>query len=309
MPQDILCIGAAHVDRKAGAKAEIQLGTSIPVSSHHTLGGVARNVAENLVRLHCPTALISRIGNDAAGNWVHAHSSDLGLDVTGLTRSPAQATASYTALLDPNGEMVLGLADMDIYDELTPDALDEIPDSLFERPLWFLDTNLPQATLQALLEKRSASTRIFVDPVSCPKAHKLLGLLNGIDFLFPNRDEAEILSGLQIRTEADLHRAAHLLHQRGVKNVLITLGESGVYVSGEELSSGTMFPALPASVADVTGAGDALIAGFLYSYGQTQSLEHAVETGIIAATLTIQSAETVHPDLSPALLDSLRTSN
>lgn len=303
MSQGILCIGAAHVDRKAAAKTDIQLRTSIPVSSHHTLGGVARNVAENLARLQVPVALVSRLGADPQGDWVHTHSADLGIDISGLTRSTTCSTASYTALLDGSGEMVLGLADMDIYDEFTPAELAAVPAHLFERPLWFLDTNLPEATLAALMQKRSASHRLLLDPVSVPKAHKLIGLLDGIDFLFPNRDEAELLSGISIHTEPDIRRAAAALHERGVQNVILTLGEAGVYVHGSELTA--HFPALPTAVRDVTGAGDALIAGFLYQYNRTQSVEQAIRAGIAAATITIQSAETVHPDLTAARLHAL----
>ncbi|PWK14927.1 carbohydrate kinase family protein [Tumebacillus permanentifrigoris] len=303
MSQGILCIGAAHVDRKAAAKTDIQLRTSIPVSSHHTLGGVARNVAENLARLHCPVALVSRLGADPQGDWVHTHSTELGMDISGLTRSTTCSTASYTALLDGSGEMVLGLADMDIYDEFTPEVLADVPAPLFDRPLWFLDTNLPEATLRALLQKRSAAHCVLLDPVSVPKSHKLLGLLDGIDFLFPNRDEAEVLSGIPISGENDLLRAAERICQRGVKNVILTLGAAGVYVTGEQLTG--HFPALPTTVRDVTGAGDSLIAGFLYAYSRSQSVEVAIRSGIAAATITIQSAETVHPDLTPAKLDAL----
>ena len=300
MQQGILCIGAAHVDRKAKAKTAVQLGTSIPVTVEQGLGGVARNVAENLARLGCDVAIASRLGYDNEAEWVHKHSLDLGIDVSGIIHSEHLATASYTALLDDRGELVLGLANMEIYDEFTPDTLTALPASLFTRPIWFLDTNLPQETLRQLLQKRTSDHLIAVDPVSTPKARKLLGLLKGIDFLFPNRDEAEVLSGLKVSTLDDVRRAGEAICAQGVGHVIITLGSEGVYVVGGGIER--VFPAYAADVRDVTGAGDALIAGFLSGYQQTESVESAITYGLAAAKLTIETTETVNSKLTPERL-------
>ena len=303
MQQGILCIGAAHVDRKAKAKTVVQFGTSIPVTVEQGLGGVARNVAENLARLGCDAAISSRLGYDKDAEWVHKHSLDLGLDVSGLVYSHNHHTASYTALLDDSGELVLGLANMEIYDEFTPDTLSALPADLFTRPIWFLDTNPPQETLQALLQKRTNQHLIAVDPVSTPKARKLLGQLSGIDFLFPNRDEAEVLSGETISTLDDVRRAGEAICAQGVGHVIITLGSEGVYVVGGQTER--VFPAFSAKVLDVTGAGDALIAGFLSGYQNTQSVEVAITHGLAAAKLAIETTETVNPLLTPQRLQQV----
>lgn len=333
----VLCVGAAHVDRKASAQANVELHTSIPVSVHQTLGGVARNVAENLARLGCEVALVSRIGADQGGEWVRKHSSELGMNVEGLTTSSTRGTASYTALLDRQGEMVLGLADMEIYEELTPDALDSWPPYFFEQHrVWFLDTNLPKETLEAILARKTSQHLVFLDPVSNAKAEKLQGLLSRIDFFFPNRDEAEVLTGMTIRTREDVQRAGEKLCSMGVRNVIITMGAEGVCMVSQgqhaadepaaeqqhtpELSSAPVpakdqasehettrpttlfFPALPAAVQDVTGAGDSLLAGFICGFLEKGSLQAALSYGIAAAALTVESAETVRPDLTAALV-------
>src|SRR4051794_28562466 len=125
-PSSIACIGAAHVDRRAHALGPVVPGSSNPVRIGTASGGVARNVAENLARLGCAVSLVSRVGSDPEGAALRAGLADLGIDIAGLARSDTASTASYTALLDPSGELVVGLADMAIYDELTPAALEPL---------------------------------------------------------------------------------------------------------------------------------------------------------------------------------------
>ncbi|MGZ4106327.1 MAG: carbohydrate kinase family protein, partial [Tumebacillaceae bacterium] len=86
-----------------------------------------------------------------------------------------------------------------------------------------------------------------------------------------------------------------------VKQVVITLGSEGVCAVGKQVNR--HFSALNAQVQDVTGAGDALIAGFLYAYTQGYMPEDCIECGIAAATLTIECGETVDPHLTPQRLN------
>lgn len=299
----VLCIGAAHIDRKATAQSDVLLGTSIPVSVSASLGGVARNVAENLARLQCPGALLSRIGNDAEGEMVLSGCRSLNIDTRMLSRSTAFPTASYTALIDRKGDMIVGLANMEIYDELTPSLLEPLMPEMQKHSLWFVDTNLPVATLKSILASSRRFATVFVDPVSVAKAKKLQGLLANIDYLFPSRDEAEALSGISIRTGSDAERAGKKLCGLGVKHAVITLGAEGVCVTSA--GSSWRLPALAAaSVHDVTGAGDALAAGVIFGIVTSLPLGASIRFGIAAATLTIETDYTVNPLLSAQLLSA-----
>jgi pseudouridine kinase len=297
----VLCIGAAHVDRKAKAQSDVLLGTSIPVSVSTSLGGVARNVAENLARLQCPVALLSRVGDDPEGTGVRFGCQSLGIDISMLSRSLTCPTASYTALIDPKGDMVVALANMDIYEELTSSVLEPFMPEMQKYSSWFLDTNFPVKTLGFLLGSSSYTGTVFVDPVSVAKAKKLQGLLQHVDYIFPSRDEAEMLSGVTISTSADAEKAGKKLCQLGVKHAVITLGAVGVCVV--DSTSCRHLPALTAdSVCDVTGAGDALIAGVIFGISTSLSLGNSIRYGIAAAALTIETCHTVSPFLSRQLI-------
>ena len=143
MGRSIACIGGAHIDRHGVLAGPLVLGTSNPGRVSSDFGGVARNVAENLARLGVPTSILSRVGDDESGRGVLAHLGQLGIDTSQVTISAASPTASYTAVLQSDGELVLGLADMQIYDEITPALIEPVLPRLRAYDFWFADANLP----------------------------------------------------------------------------------------------------------------------------------------------------------------------
>ena len=297
----IACIGAAHMDHKASADQAVRLGTSNPVTMTRTLGGVARNVAECLARLDGRVSLVSIVGRDGDGDRVITETGRCGVDMGLCDRSEHHHTACYTALLDHRGELVVALADMAIYDEMTPDRIAPLLPALADHPVWFLDTNFPAPTLRFLLENRPAGVSLLaVDAVSVPKAAKLAGLLDRIDLLFGNRDEIGFLAQRDVRSPLDVCEAANSLLRRGVAAVVVSQGADGSFLA----SDGTydFFPAMPARVRDVTGAGDALIAGMLYGQATDRPMAEAMMLGLADAALAVESAETVNPSLNADLL-------
>ncbi|MBS1856621.1 MAG: carbohydrate kinase family protein [Acidobacteria bacterium] len=277
----IACIGGAHIDRHAVLKAPPVAGTSNPGNVTSDFGGVARNVAENLARLGCPVALVSLVGEDDAGRAVIRHLQSLRVD-TSLVAVARRPTGSYTAILDPAGELVLGLADMDLYEDLTPPQLEAALPRLCECDAWFVDANLPEVTLGWLAQRRGKRL-LAADAVSVAKASRLRGILGDVAPLFLNRAQAEDLGGA-----------------RGARQGVLTAGAEGVLAwEGDDTRA---LPALPAKVRDVTGAGDALIAGALFRLSAAADFFAAVEFGLAAAAITVESPGTVARDLTAELV-------
>src|SRR5262249_53092260 len=116
MSGSILCIGAAHIDRRARAISAVVAGSSNPVRLSTGWGGVARDAAETLARLGTKVALLPRVGSDAEADRLIGALAGLAIDTSRIVRAPDAVTASYTALIEPDGELVVGIADMAIYD-------------------------------------------------------------------------------------------------------------------------------------------------------------------------------------------------
>lgn len=294
----ITCIGGANVDRKARSIQDVRLYSSNPVNLTESCGGVARNVAENLSRLGLKAALLTTVGEDKEGQWLLQAAIGQGIDVSQVWRVSSERTGTYTALLDRTGEMVVSMADMNIYDKITPAMLEERWAFIAASQAVFLDTNLPADCLQFVL-KRGVEQNIplYLDPVSATKAQKLPASLEGIEVIFPNREEAELLASAAINSVEDCSQACDKIKARGVENVVITLGEEGVYFSSDE-ESGHLLP-FEVPVTDVTGAGDAFTASVIYGLTQNEPLAVACRLGLAAAALTVQTESSVSSILQP----------
>lgn len=298
MTQRILCLGGAVIDRKYRGHAALRMATSNPVEGQQSFGGVARNVTENLARLGAPVALATLVGADENGAALIRHLAALGADASLIRRAPEHRTAEYIAVLESDGRLLIGLADMAIFDALTPAWLDSLSPHL-EAAAWvFADCNLPADTLAALLRRRrTGDFRLAIDAVSAPKAARLPRELTGTDLLFLNGDEAAALLALEDPAPGP---AAAGLRAAGAVNVVLTRGAEGCLLASQD--GCTYLPARTRSCIDVTGAGDALIAGCLWRLLSDAHLADAVQTGMHAAALTIACTASVRPDLSPDLL-------
>ncbi|WP_209737708.1 carbohydrate kinase [Aureimonas populi] len=300
-----ICIGGAVLDRKYHAREPLIFETSNPVDGHRSFGGVARNVAENLARLGVDVGFVSIVGDDETGRALTRHLRDLGADVSHVVTTAERPTAEYAAILGPGNDLVLGIADMEIFNLFQPAWLDRAWPHLASASWVFCDCNMPAAVIEALISRKAAARyKLAVDTVSSPKALRLPADLSGIDLLFTNHDEANALlaAGGERAPREPLEpcEAASALVGRGAREAVVTLGAGG-YAVASRAGAALMRP-VPAHPVDITGAGDAMIAGTLYQILQGEETPAATRTGALLATLTTESDSSVHPDLSQRLL-------
>ncbi|AMM84688.1 carbohydrate kinase [Martelella sp. AD-3] len=294
----VLVIGGAVIDRKYLARTPLIAGTSNPVEGMRSYGGVARNVAENLALLGTTTGFVTAVGNDENGRSLLAHLSARGVDVAHAVALADQRTAEYAAILEPTGELAYGIADMAIFDQLTPAVIEQVWSAIASASLVFADCNLPAETLATLIARRPYGRfRLAIDAVSTPKVRRLPQCLDGIDLLFLNLDEAAAYLGKVFsRDIKGMHDAAELLHEAGAAAVILSCGTLGVVVCAQDGTD--HIPVVRAEPVDMTGAGDAMIAGTLNFFSRNDTLTEAVRKGALIASLTTETASSVHPDLS-----------
>ncbi|MET3289123.1 UNVERIFIED_CONTAM: pseudouridine kinase [Brevibacillus sp. OAP136] len=290
----LTCIGGANLDRKAHGKQKVKLHSSNPVHISESCGGVSRNIAENLGRLGFHSSLISCVGDDKEGAWVLEETKRHGVDVSQVWVLTGQQTGTYTALLDIDGEMVVSLANMDIYDRLTPEMFADKWSHIAASAAVFADTNIPADCLQYLIKRcKEDNIPLYIDPVSSAKAQKLPERLDGVKAILPNKEEAELLAQMKIESEADIAVACQKIRERGVESVIITLGEQGIYYATETESQ--LLAPYHVEVVDVTGAGDAFASGFLFGVTEGETVATACKLGLAASALTLQTNESVSP--------------
>ena len=302
-------VGGAAWDIKARSLAGARLHTSNPGTVSRTPGGVGRNIAEVIARLGGRVHLVAAVGADAAGRDLLARTSEAGVYVDQVATSP-HATGSYLAALDANGELVIGISDFAATDSLDVADVARSSELIARAQVVVVDGNIPAAVAGwALAVAAAAGVRVVLEPVSVTKAARMAPLLvpsAPVYAITPNVDELAALVGHDVPDTTDgIAAAAAELHARGVAQVWVSRGAAGSVLSD---SDGLVtVDAIAAEVRDVTGAGDAMTAGFVYGLLRGENGATAARRGHLAAALTVASTHTVPPDLGIAFSTALRT--
>jgi len=304
---EVVVVGGANMDLHARADRPVEPGTSTPGTSALSPGGVGRNIAENLARLGVGVALVSVVGDDPIGDDVIGHTEDAGVDCSHVRRRGGVRTGTYNAILDVDGELVAAVADMAATDEVSPLVVEAARELMTNARAVIVDGNVPAPTVGLALDMaRAAGIPAAFDPVSVAKAERVADQITperAIFLVTPNLAELAALTGLPTGTDAEVRKAVQQLHERGVDTVWTKLGARGSVLSfagGYE-----HLPALPGPVVDVTGAGDAMLAGFGRELLHGAEPLAAARYGHAAAALTLATDDTVRPDLTDALVRSL----
>lgn len=302
----ILVIGAAGLDTKGFAAGTLHMGTSNPGSIRVSNGGCARNVAENLARLGEKAILLSAVGTERSGRQVRDQIADAGVDVSQLIEKGDHRTATYMAIYDDEGSLVLSVDDMAIVALITPAVIYRRRSLIRDAAMVFTDANLPPASLATLMrEAQQHHVPVSADPTSVPLAARLKPHLAQLHMVTPDIQEAEVLCGRTLRnTRSQGIAAAKQLVTLGVRVAVVTLAEMGVCYATPD-GSGHV-PAVNTQVVDRTGAGDALTAGVVFGLINGFPVDEAVRLGAAAAALTLRHDNSVCQTMSlDCLYDAL----
>ncbi|KAF7320370.1 Indigoidine synthase A-like protein [Mycena kentingensis (nom. inval.)] len=151
-PPKVMVIGSAAIDVTARATSGDTLGSTSPGSVTFGLGGVARNVAESCFRVGGQSPiLVLGIGNDAWGSLLRNQTTALGMSTDGFIQQETERTAVCNLVLDAEGALVGGVADMDITQNLDPSLI--VQKLELHRPaLVAVDGNLSPESIQTVVE-------------------------------------------------------------------------------------------------------------------------------------------------------------
>ena len=256
-------------------------------------GGVGRNIAHDLRLLGMDVSLIAAVGGDAYGSGILENCGALGMDMSMALILPERRSSTYLYVTDENGDMQVGIADMDIVRCLTPDFLAAHMGRINAASAVVLDANLETETLGYLA--RSCTAPLYADPVSTAKATRLLPALGALRAIKPNALEAAALTG-----ESDPARAARALIAAGVRRVFVSLGSGGMIAAeGETL---LRLPCENARVVNTTGAGDAATAAIVWAGLRGLGLEESARAAVKAGAITASCQGATNPALCAALL-------
>ncbi len=294
-PHPVLCIGGLHFDSIAQSLDPVQMKASNPVHCARVAGGVAHNIACDLVAMGTPSSLLSLVGDDADGRQILEDTKKRGVDLSLVSQMRDVATASYTAVLDPSGELVLGLSDTATYDLVTPEFLEPFRQQMQQHKTVVIDANLPEQSLVWLGEQKG-DARLFAAPVSPSKARRWKQAIAYADVFICNEREADQLTTITVGSVSQALQAARALRELGPSVAVVTLGPEGAVISSSELEAHFAIP--ETNVVDVNGAGDAFFAGFTRALHTDSAHETAMKIGIATASIMAETPGPIWHGLS-----------
>ena len=275
-----------------GRVSRISPEAPVPVVEHdhdeYRVGG-AGNVAHNVTALGGRVELVGLVGRDAQAGRLRGELIAGGMGAEGLVVDPARPTTTKQRIVTTRNQQV---ARVDFEDDT--EAAGDVERALVERALHVL-AHADVAVVSDYL-KGSVTRRLVAAVVDAAKARNVPVLVDpkiphidyyaGATVVTPNHHEAETATHMRIRNDGDARKAAKMfLDRAGCQGVLITRGEHGMSMlnpAGE-----AHYPAVAREVADVTGAGDTVIAALALGMAAGASLAEAAQLANHAAGIVV----------------------
>jgi pseudouridine kinase len=295
----VFCIGAALIDETFSTIQSVIPGSSNPSKYSRSAGGVSNNIATHLARLGNVVELITHFGNDDEGKWLMKQCAEAGI---GLTHSIADEnpTGRYAAVIGPDGNLFVGAAAMNFEKILTVQYLEDHSHSLQAAAFIQADCNLGVDALQWIIRFcREKKIRCAIETVSVAKAGKLSEIdLSGTFLITPNKDELRSIAG----DHSSIESMIEAVMKRGVQNVWLREGKNGSSLFNE---NGILRQeASSINIEDVTGAGDAALAGFIHFILRNKKIDECMLAGRAMAELVLKTKGSMLNTLTKQLLES-----
>ncbi len=293
----IVIFGSINMDMIAQTPHLPQPGETVIGDHFITLpGGKGANQAVATAKLERLTYFVGRVGGDNFGRELLKRLESFNINTQGVFID--QKTSSGVAMInvETSGEntiVVLPGANGNI-DESDITRLEKI---LSKTSLLLLQLEIPLTAVDmAATEAQKLGVTVMLDPAPAPEKlpERLYPL---IDIITPNQNEAEKLVGFPLNNEDDIKKAANMLLTRGIKIVVIKLGEKGAFYATE--TEQDFVPSIKVKSVDTVGAGDGFNGGIAAALDRGLPLKEALKWGTItgALTTTKEGAQTALPDL------------
>jgi len=218
-------------------------------------GGKGANQAVAARLCGAEVMMVAKVGDDLFGQATIDNFTSFGIDTTHVHIVEGAPTGVAPIFVEPNGQNRI-IVVKGANDRLTPADVDAAAPDLARVDAIILQFEIPLETIYHTIRfARAHNIRCIVNPAPAVPAN--LAELAGADYFIPNETEAELLTGLPVRSVAEAAACASALLGMGFRRVVITLGARGSLLA--DAARHTHGPPFSVTATDTTGAGDAFI--------------------------------------------------
>ena len=296
-------IGGANMDIHGKGDKKLIMRDSNPGSLHTSLGGVCRNICENLALLGAKVKLVTVVGNDSRGHSIVTGCEKAGIDMSAAKVIPGERSSSYVSIMDEDGDMLLAMSDMHIIKKLDAKLVDDNAQLLCDADMVVCDGNLSAQTIERLCEV--CLSPLYLDPVSTAWAKEIKPFIASFDTIKPNALELEALTGCPCTTIEEIEHAAGLLVEQGVRRVFVSMGANGMLYRGREGTIHRKCARPFDQMVNATGAGDASMAGIIFASRMGMTAEETLLFAMGAGMVAISSSNTINKKMSVEAIETM----
>ena len=280
----LVVLGSVNADHVLQVASFPRPGETLHGHSYCVIpGGKGANQAVAAARLGADIAFIASVGDDSFGHEIREAFANEGMNIeavmieenmpTGIAMIQVAATGENSICISAEANGCLRPTRIEPHHHLIENA-----DTL----LMQLETPVETIKAAARVAKQSG-TRVVLNPAPAqPLSDDLLQL---IDMITPNETEAELLTGVKVEDITSAQKAADILHAKGIKQVMITLGSQGVWFSQE--GKGRQIPGFRVDAKDTTAAGDTFNGALLTRLQEGGDTEEAIRFAHAAAAISV----------------------
>lgn len=295
----ITVIGSLNMDLVITTPKVPVMGETVLGSGFLTVpGGKGANQAVAAAKLGGNVTMIGCVGNDTFGEVLLNNLRQNSVDTSHMRILDGVPTGIAMIVVNEGNNFII--VDPGANYQLTPQMIDSVEDLIKESCIMVVQLEIPLDTVERVIDiaKRN-DVKILLNPAPAIKLED--SLLTKVDILTPNETECEIITDIPIKSVGDAKNAVAYLMNKGVENVIVTMGGNGVvYNSGKEI----IHKAVPnVKVVDTTAAGDSFSGALAVALSQGKSIDEAVDFGNIVGTLTVmkKGAQTSLPTIEDVL--------
>ena len=286
MVNHVVVLGSINVDTTYHVNRFPQPGETIAAQSKSSApGGKGANQAVAAARSGAQTAFVGAVGSDNEGQYMLEALKENDIDTSHINIDKYHGTGSAAITLDANGQndiMVYGGANQ----AMQPGEFGDLSELLAHTDFLIAQFETPQAVALDLFKQ--AKERGVTTVLNPAPAHEIMPeLLQYTDVIAPNETECALLTGIELTDEDSMLKSADYFRERGVKHLLITLGDRGVFYATPDDHG--LVPAFKVKAVDTTAAGDTFI-GALCSQLEKDlaNVEDSLRYAQRASSLTVQ---------------------
>ncbi len=282
---EIAVIGSCMVDLIAYTDTIPKAGETL-VANEFAMGcgGKGANQAVAAARLGADVLMMGRVGDDAFADNTLANFEQYGVSTQFVTKVPGVSSGVAPIWVDADSQnriLIIPGANM----HLKPADIEASAERLKQCGMIILQLEIPLETVYAAIEFGNANNiPVLLNPA--PATTDLdIDYACRCDFFVPNETELEILTGMPVGSEAEIATAAESLLSKGLKNLIVTLGDKGALWMHGDYREHITAPSVNA--VDTTGAGDAFIGCFAAQLAQGTGIDSAIEQAVRYASHSV----------------------